>query len=267
MKKILFIAFVLSALAAAFVYAGFSSKAENFKPAEDFPRDALVYVQVRDLPAIIKLWNDSELRRKYFESQNSADFQSNHLALKLAGRAAEINLGLGIFPDLSFASSLSENKAALAVYDIGKMEFVFIAPMSEEKILASGLFKIQTGFEQIELDDEITVYSKEIDVDRHRQRQKVLFASFRGRLVLATSEKYFLQTLDNIKGKTPKNRLSNEPLFKRIAEKTKPNLATVWLNQQKLNDDWYFKHYWLMSETECLKNLRAGMFDFEVDDK
>jgi len=263
-----FFCFVLI-LAAIFtvVFAKISSKSSDFKQVEDFPRDVLIYAQVRDLPSFIKLWKDSEISRKYLKSANFDEFQSNHLAQKLMARSNEINEALGISPDLDFLTNLSENMAAFAVYDIGKMEFVFIAPMSEEKILASILFQIQTDFEEIKLDDETSVYSKEIEVDRTRQRQKILFTNFRGRLILATSEKYFLQTLDNIKGKTPKNRLSAESAFTRLAEKTKPNLATVWLNQQKLNDDWYFKNYWLMSETENLKNLRSGMFDFELQDK
>jgi hypothetical protein len=249
------------------VFAKISSRTPGFKQAEDFPRDALIYVQIQDLPALIKLWNDSEIRRKYLDSQNFYAFQNNHLALKLAERAVEINEAVGISPDLGFASGLSENKAALAVYDIGRMEFVFIAPLGEEKILASALFQMQSDFEEIRLDDETTVFSKEIEIDRARQKQKIFFANFRGRLILATSEKYFLQTIDNVKGKTPKNRLSAEPLFSEIAGKTKPKLATVWLNQQKLNDDWYFKHYWLMSETDSLKHIRSGMFDFEIQDK
>lgn len=265
MKKVFLL--ILALIPAAFVCARILSGAANFKAAEDFPRDALVYVQIRDLPALIRLWEESELRRKYLESANFDDFQSNHLALKLAARADEVNEALGVFPDLGFAAALSETSAALAVYDVGRMEFVFIAPMSEEKLLASSLFQIKAGFEEIRLDDETIVYTKEIEVDRARQRQKIFFTNFRGRLILATSEKYFRQTIDNISGKTPKNSLSAEPLFGQLAEKTKPNLATVWLNQEKLNNDWYFKHYWLMSAAEKLKNLRAGMVDLEIQDK
>src|SRR5690349_15074129 len=124
MKKLLSIVFILLLIpAAVFVYAKISAKADNFKAAEDFPREALFYVQVRDLPALVKLWNDSDLRRKYLESANYSDFQTNHLALKLAERAGEIESGLGVFPDLGFASSLSEQSAAFAVYDVGRMEF------------------------------------------------------------------------------------------------------------------------------------------------
>jgi hypothetical protein len=268
MKKIISFAFVLAVmLAAILVFAKISSKTANFKQAEDFPREALIYIQIRDLPAAFRLWNESEIRRKYLESGNFDDFEGSHLTFKILERANEFEEALNIFPDLSFISGLSENKAALAVYDVGKMEFVFIAPMSEEKILATSLFQMRSDFEEIKLDEQTTVLSKEIEVDRGRQTQKIFFTNFRGRLILATSEKYFLQTLDNIRGKTPENRLSSQPLFHELAEKMTPNLGTVWLNQQKLNGDWYFKHYWLMSETENLKNLRAGMLDFEIQDK
>lgn len=52
--------------------------------------------------------------------------------------------------------------------------------------------------------------------------------------------------------------------FKILSEKIEPHSATVWLNQTVLNDDYYFKHYWLMSDVKDLKNIRAGMFDFEI---
>lgn len=251
-------------MTAIIVYARLSSAEKDFKQAEDFPREALIFAQTPDLPALIKLWSDSELRRKYIESVNFEEFRNRHLALKLVERADEIYEQIGVLPDLGFASALCADRAAFAVYDVGKMEFVFIAPMSEEKILASSIFLVQSNFEEIRLDDETTVYTKEIEVDRARQKQKILFTNFRGRLILATSEKYFLQTLENIKGKTPQNRLSEETIFKQLTGKIIPNAATVWINQEKLNEDWYFKHYWLMSDIASLKNLRSGLFDFEI---
>ena len=66
-------------------------KNEPFAPAEDFPRDALIYVQIADLPAIIKLWNESKFNEKYAASDNFNDFQNGHLGLKLASRWQEFN--------------------------------------------------------------------------------------------------------------------------------------------------------------------------------
>jgi hypothetical protein len=255
---------VLAISVSAIIYAKITPKPDDFKQAEDFPRDALIYVQIRDLPSLINLWNESKLKENYLESDNFGEFENNHLALKLAERAQEISSSVGFFTDLDILATISENKAAVAVYDVGKIEFVFIAPMSEEKILASSFFANSSNFEEIKLDDGTIVHTLETEVDRQRQKQKILFTNFRGRFILATTEKYFLQTLENIEGKSPKNRLSETLNFKQLAQKTTPNLATVWLDQTKLNDDWYFKHYWLMSGGEELKNLRAGMFDFEI---
>jgi hypothetical protein len=42
--------------------------------------------------------------------------------------------------------------------------------------------------------------------------------------------------------------------------------VSVWVDQSKLNGDWYFKHYWLMRNPEQLKNLRACIFDLELQD-
>jgi hypothetical protein len=42
--------------------------------------------------------------------------------------------------------------------------------------------------------------------------------------------------------------------------------VSVWVDQSKLNDDWYFKHYWLMRNPEQLKNIRACLFDLELQD-
>ncbi len=248
----------------AIIYAKIAPKLADFNQAADFPREALIYIQIRDLPSLINLWNESEFKKNYLESTNFAEFQNNHLALKLAERYKEISDSVGFFTDSNIFATISENKAAFAVYDIGKLEFVFVAPMSEEKILASTFFTNSSNFQEIKLSDGTVVYKLETMVDRQRQNQKIFFTSFRGRFILATSEKYFLQTLEIIQGKTKNNRLSEAPNFKRLADKTTPNLVTVWLNQTSLNADWYFKHYGLISDNEKLKNLQSGMFDFEL---
>jgi hypothetical protein len=55
-------------------------------------------------------------------------------------------------------------------------------------------------------------------------------------------------------------------LFSALSEKIEPHAATVWVNQTALNADYYFKRYWLMSDAENLKNIRAGIFDFSMEE-
>lgn len=241
-----------------------NSPREKFSQAKDFPNGALVYLQSADLSEVIKLWQESKLKEKYLQSQNFQEFQTSHLGIKLAERRKDLNEAMGFQFDLQVLSSLVEEQAAVAIYDIGKLDIVFIAPMKETVFLATIFAQNSQNFAENKLEDGTAFYLLEAEVDRQRQKQKVIFSYFKGRFVLATSENLFLRTIAAIKGK---QRLYDEIEFTKLSERITPNLATIWVNQEKLNSDYYFKRYWLMSDVENLQNIRAGIFDLKLDDK
>jgi len=138
--------------------------------------------------------------------------------------------------------------------------------MSEEKIMATEFFKSKEQFEATELPDGTTYYRHEVEADRGRQKQALVFAAVKGRLILATSEPLLLRAITNINGKSRKDRLWDDPSFKTLSAMVSPHFATVWVDQAKLNDDYYFKHYWLMQNVDQLKAIRACMFDLELKD-
>ncbi len=247
-------------------YAAFSAKRE-FAPAEDLPKEAVVYVEFTDLPAFLQLWEKSELKEKYLESENLNSLKQRRLGLKLASRWQEFNEAVGFPLDLETVSELAEKRAAIGIYDIGKLEFVFIAPVSSEIYTATKFFQNKEQFEEKPLENGTSVFLANVAADRGRQAQKLLFVSIKGRFVLATSEKLLLQTVNNINGVTIKNRLTDEPSFKSLTENSKPNLVSVWVNQTTLNKDYYFKRYWLMPDTNKLKNIRAGIFNISLEEK
>lgn len=239
-------------------------KNENYVSAKDFPREALIYVQVADLPKFIKLWNESKLKEDYLKSENFSSFSNNHLGRKLASRWKEFNEAAGFSFDLETISNFTENRASFAIYDVGKLEFVFIAPVSDEVFAATKFLQNKGNFTEEILPDETTIYRVSVEADRGRQKQNLIFTHKNGRLIVATSEKLIVQTLENIGGKTSKKSLADEPSFQLLSNKIVPNAATIWLDQTALNEDYYFKKYWLMSDLEKLKNIRAGIFDFEI---
>lgn len=262
MKKKFFI-FVFTVCAVSLI-AYSQLKTEAFAPAKDFPRGALVYVQIEDLPAFIKLWNESEIKKDYLESQNFGEFSNRHLGRKLASRLREFNTAAGFDFDLETLSGFSQNRAAVALYDVGKLEFVFIAPASDEIFRATKLFQLKDKFASETLDDGTEIFRLAVEADRGRQKQELIFTHLQDRMIIATSEKLLAQTLDNINENKSKNRLIDEPDFAELNGKITTHTASVWLNQIALNEDYYFRRYWLMSEVEDLKNIRAGVFDFEI---
>lgn len=240
---------------------------KNFAQAADFPRGALVYAQFRDLPALLKQWNESQVKGRFLGSVNQKQFRTRHLANKLFARWEEFNAAAGFVIDLAAFGSVADNQAAIAVYDIGKLDLMLIAPMSEATLEAGVFFQGKDKFEAVELPDGTTYYLHDVEADRGRQKQHIAFAGVKGRFVLATSESLLLRAVANInnsKGQAKKDRLSDEPSFQSLAKTVTPHFVTVWVEQAKLNDDWYFNHYWLMSDAAELKNIRAGMFDLEM---
>jgi hypothetical protein len=137
-------------------------------------------------------------------------------------------------------------------------------PISEAKLAACQFFQGKDNFEEIELPDGSVYYLHDVEADRGRQKQQIEFAAVNGKLVLATNEKLLLRAIANLNGQAKKDRLTDDPSFQSLSRSLAPHFLTVWVDQSKLNDDWHFKHYWLMSKVSDLKNLRAGIFDLEM---
>src|SRR6185503_262466 len=76
-------------------------------------------------------------------------------------------------------------------------------------------------------------------------------------------EKLFLRAIANIKSRATKDSIAEDPTFKALSRKVKPHFATIWVDQSRLNADYFFKHYWLMHNVDELKTIRAGIFDLE----
>lgn len=232
--------------------------------ADDLPRGAFVYAQFADLPALIEQWDHSQLKERYLNSTNYRQLQHRHLLLKLISRWEEFNSALGFPLDVSTITAAAETKAAIAVYDIGQLDLVFIAPLSEEKITLTQFFKSKDQFEEIEAPGGFIYYRQAVEADRGRQKQVLAFATLNGRFILSSNENLLLRTVANIKRQNPKDTLAADPAFTNLGRKLKPHFVTVWVDQAKLNQDYYFKHYWLPQNVDDLKGIRAGMFDLEL---
>src|SRR5262245_14557720 len=112
----------------------------GFELANDFPRGAVVYAQFKDLPAAIKQWDEAALKERYLGSVNYQKMLSRHLANKLFSRWEEFNAAAGFQLNAPAIGAVVDNRAAIAVYDIGRLELVMIAPLSDAKFAATQFF-------------------------------------------------------------------------------------------------------------------------------
>jgi len=249
---------------ALIVYARTSHSNKNpYSLAGDLPRGALVYAQFQNLPELIKQWEQSQLKERYLNSTSYQQLQHRHLAMKLISRWEEFNNALGFPLDLAAIGSSTDGAAAVAIYDIGQLDLLFVAPISDEKVALTQFFKSKDQFEEMETPDGTPYYSHTVEADRGRQKQVLVFATVNGRFLLGTNEKLFLRALANINKRARNDSIADDPTFKTLSRKVTPHFATIWVDQSKLNADYYFKHYWLMQNVAALKSIRAGIFDLE----
>jgi hypothetical protein len=249
---------------ALMVYARTSRSNKNaYSLAADLPRGALVYAQFANVPELVKQWDQSQLKERYLASTNYQQLQHRHLALKLISRWEEFNNALGFPVDLAAIGSSTDGAAAVAIYDVGQVDLLFIAPISEEKALLTQFFNNKDQFEEAEAADGTPYYRQNVEADRGRQKQVLAFAAVNGRFLLGTNEKLFLRAMANITRRSTKDSIADDPNFKSLSQKVTPHFATIWVDQSKLNADYYFKKYWLMQNVDELKTIRAGIFDLE----
>ncbi|HJT27926.1 MAG TPA: hypothetical protein VJ784_10995 [Pyrinomonadaceae bacterium] len=249
---------------ALFVYARATRSSKNpYSLAGDLPRGALVYAQFQNLPELINQWQQSQLKERYLNSTSYQQLQHRHLAMKLISRWEEFNSALGFPLDLAAIGSSTDGAAAVAIYDIGQLDLLFVAPISDEKVALTQFFQSKDHFEEIEAPDGTPYYSQTVEADRGRQKQVLAFATVNGRFLLGTNEKLFLRALANINKRAKNDSIADDPTFKTLSRKVTPHFATIWVDQSKLNADYYFKHYWLMQNVAELKSIRAGIFDLE----
>ena len=249
---------------ALIVYARTTRSSKNpYSLAGDLPRGALVYAQFQNLPELITQWEQSQLKERYLSSTSYQQLQHRHLAMKLISRWEEFNSALGFPLDLATIGSSTDGAAAVAIYDIGQLDLLFVAPISDEKVALTQFFKSKDSFEELETPDGVPYYSHTVEADRGRQKQVLAFATVNGRFLLGTNEKLFLRALANINKRAGNDSIADDPTFRTLSRKVTPHFATIWVDQSRLNADYYFKHYWLMQNVAELKNIRAGIFDLE----
>src|SRR5215471_11567809 len=166
--------------------------ASGFDLANDFPRGAVVYAQFQDLPAAVKQWDESALKDRYLKSVNYRKLWSRHLANKLFSRWEEFNDAAGFSLGLTALSAVADGRAAIAVYDIGRLDLVVIAPLDPAKFAATQFFQNKNKFEEVEAPGGAVYYLSDVEADKGRQKQQIGFAQLKDKFILATSERLLL---------------------------------------------------------------------------
>jgi hypothetical protein len=253
MKKLIVTALTVVALITAVFYAApFQGAPQPL--ARIFPSGPLLYLEAQDFQAELRAWNSSEEQRKWLASARYQGFQRSNLFLKLQAAWSEFTAAAGFLPDSALAASLAGGQSALAIYDIGNLEFLYVTRIPTARATETALWQSRAKYE--------TRHAGNVDFFvRVESGRTVAFASTGDYLILGTREELVAGALRLLAGEalTP---VTQEAWFAdTTAAAAAPGDLRLAMNLEALLKTPQYRSYWIQRNASEVRNYRAGIAD------
>jgi hypothetical protein len=256
MKRAAFIASCLLFLAALAWSSRPTPVAEAIDFAPNMPHGAILYLQARDFSALLRDWNDSGVKQDWLKSADYKVFAESRLFLRLKEAQGQFAEAAGLPPDMKFLVQGAGKQCALALYDIGNLEFLYISKISSSDAMQSALWQSRAKFEPRSAGG--TPFYVRADAASQRV---AAFAITNDTLFLATREELLAGALEDMAGgKEPK--LSDEAWYHdaHAAAHEAGDLRLV-LNLNELVKSPHFRSYWVQRNVSELRQFSSSVSD------
>jgi hypothetical protein len=238
---------------------------EQLKLASVMPKGAMVYLQVRDLGTLMKTWNASPTHEAFYNSASFKNFEKSNIYLKFQDRRKDFETALGFGLDEARLSELAGAASAVAIYDIGKVEMVFVTEVGREKAIATEMFKHIPQFQE-RSSNGLPYYVRDVSTDGGRLNQQFCFAYVESKLIVTTTEGLMIRALANSKAAGDDAMLADVLSIANLARGFAARDLTMWVDQTKLNRSRHFKSYWIYGNAgeksrDSLAKIESGLID------
>jgi hypothetical protein len=220
------------------------------------PSGALLYLQTKDFSALLADWNGSSQKQAWLDSTNYEVFSRSRLLLRLNDAGKQFAAAAGLPPDMNFMSQVAGNESTLALYDIGKLQFIYITRLPSANAMQNHLWQTRAKFETRSAGG-MTFYLRR---DPESQRE-VEFAVHENYLLLATREDLMAGALQLMAGGKDRT-IDAEPWFAQSVAAAGPvgDLRMV-LNLEKIVPSPYFRSYWVQQNITGMKSYASAVSD------
>ncbi len=244
-------------------WAAYQSAGGEEPPLSRFaPSGALLYVQAKDFASLLGEWNDSREQQLWPKSANFEVFSRSRLYLRLKNARDQFTAAAGLSPSVDFLKQVAGKQSAVALYDIGKLQFLYITRLSSANAIQSGLWETRSKFETRSAGGVPFYYRSDPESER-----EVTFAVNGDYLLLATREDLIAGALQLMAGSKDRS-IEAEPWWSQSLATAGPagDLRMV-LNLEKIVPGPYFRSYWVQQNTTDMKQYSAAVSDLFLSDK
>ncbi len=262
MKRV--IIFVLIAAACLGVSWGAYQVATSPEPALSryFPSGALLYLQAKDFSSLLSAWDNSDENHLWLKSNNYEVFSRSRLFLRLKEANTEFSKAAGVPTDVNLLRQVAGKQSALAIFDIGKLEFLYITRLPSASSMQSTLWQTRSKFETRSAGG-ITFFLRR---DPESERE-IAFAVSGDYLLLATREDLLAGALQLMASRDARS-IEAEPWWSQsvAAAGAEGDLRMV-LNLEKIVPSPYFRSYWVQQNITDMKQYSAAISDLTLSGK
>ena len=228
--------------------------------ASILPEGALLSTEATDFSALLHDWNGSQEKRAWIAGSDHEAFSRSRLFERLGQAQSEFAETAAVNLDAKMLESIAGGHSCFGLYDIGKLEFVYITRMETSRIEDLPLWQARDKFERRNEAGSDFYLRKDAKSDR-----QAAFAARDGWLILGTREDLVAGVLDRIAGKTDHN-LANEAWYaeavKQAGERGEMRMV---LNLDRIVPSPYFRSYWVQRNITEIKQYAAAVSDLKRD--
>jgi hypothetical protein len=247
---------ILAATLLTFAWTPATTPAASGSLAQFMPHGAVLFLEARDFSGMLHDWSASQTKKDWLASANFEAFSNSRLFLRLSQAQQEFASAAGIPPDANFLREAAGSQSAIALYDIGNLEFLYVARIQSAEAMQSALWQSRAKFEPRSAGG--TSFYVRTDSSSGRV---VAFALLNDYLLLATREDLLAGALHSMSGSADP-KLADEKWFSSaIAAAGDPGDLRMVLNFGALAKSPHFRSYWIERNVSELRGYSSAISD------
>jgi len=248
---------------AGVVWAAYQAAAPSGTPLSKYiPAGPLLYLEAKDLSALLADWNSSPQKKRWVESSNYEVFSRSRLFLRLHAAGDQFAAAAGLPPDMNFFSQVAGTRSAVALYDIGNLQFLYITYLPSAQSMQTTLWQTRAKFEPRSAGG-VNFYVRR---DAESQRE-VAFAVSGDYFLLATREDLLAGALQLMSGSQNRTVEREQWWAQSVASAGAPGDLRMVLNLEKIVPSPYFRTYWVQQNITDLTQYSAAVSDLFRSDQ
>lgn len=226
------------------------------------PAGALLYIQARDFSSLLTQWNDSPEKGHWVKSANYEVFLNSRLLLRLKAASDQFAAAAGLPPDEGFLKQVAGKQSALAIYDIGKLQVLYITQLPSAGSMESALWQARSKFETRSAAGQTFFFRRDPE-----SQTEVAFAVNGEHLLLATREDLLAGALEFLAGSKDRSIEAEQWWAQPIAATGPAGDLRMVLNLDKIVPSPYFRSYWIQRNITDMKQYSAAVSDLFRSEK